>query len=624
MVITRSQSSTPKRTPSLSSHNPIHRSRSKLPKKVLRNNNVSKTISFTDCKTITRTRSSSSNSSSASSIRSSRSSSSSSYTDSSCSSSDSSTISSSSSGSDSPQSTTISSIIENIANLEINNSNNFFSSISTSFSQQSMHLPQAGPISVYKSSKGGDFLCLHGYIYQIDRRMINKIKWKCQQSRKKIRCGTKIYTTENVGTDEIPAYKYIESNNVPHSHDEDHDQQKIAIFKSQLKFIGTNNRTVPSSKLINQLATDMKLTDTQLGKIPYPDTLYKSVYRARSKRIPPLPKSINFEISAAYATTSSNEKFIFFDRLYAKETKRIIAFASPMQLKILFSSKLICIDGTFSICPRKHKQLLIIQTIDEEMYDATPVLYALLNGKKAYTYTLLFRALKNAAKQMNMKLEPNRIISDYESGFVSTVKKELPNTIHQGCLFHLYQRLTKKIKKFDLWYHYKNNDVLHLFIKKIMAIVLLKPRLIDSAYDLLANQYLKLKQLKQFRVQLTKFMLYFQQQWIKLENRAMISFYDVAFKTNNWSEKETAVRMKYFQLLNGKKKSIRKTIRNRVLEINQKIFEFNQQFEDNEIELDDCLKLISSLVGVKYDQWRKQLKKNKRRRKYDSGDDHDN
>ncbi|CAF5116021.1 unnamed protein product [Rotaria sp. Silwood1] len=126
-----------------------------------------------------------------------------------------------------------------------------------------------------------------------------------------------------------------------------------------------------------------------------------------------------------------------------------------------------------------------------------------------------------------------------------------------------------------------------------MAIVLLKPRLIDSAYDLLANQYLKLKQLKQFRVQLTKFMLYFQQQWIKLENRAMISFYDVAFKTNNWSESYNAVLKRRAQ-------------------------------QNNEIELDDCLKLISSLVGVKYDQWRKQLKKNKRRRKYDSGDDHDN
>jgi hypothetical protein len=108
--------------------------------------------------------------------------------------------------------------------LEINNNNKFFSSISTSSSQQAKRLPQVEAVSVYKSTKGGDFLCLHGYTYQIDQRMRNKIKWKCQQSRNKIRCGTKIYTTENLGIDQMPAYKYIESNNVQHLHDEDHDQ----------------------------------------------------------------------------------------------------------------------------------------------------------------------------------------------------------------------------------------------------------------------------------------------------------------------------------------------------------------------------------------------------------------
>lgn len=153
-----------------------------------------------------------------------------------------------------------------------------------------------------------------------------------------------------------------------------------------------------------------------------------------------------------------------------------------------------------------------------------------------------------------MKFEPDRIISDFESGMIATVKKQvsffnlvnffffivspfqLPNTIHQGCLFHLYQNLTKQMKKVGLWTHYKNNDALHLFIKKIMAIVLLKPILMDNAYQFLFNQYLKEKRLKRFIVQLTKFMFYFQKQWMKPKIRKMLSFYDVDFKTNNWSE----------------------------------------------------------------------------------------
>jgi hypothetical protein len=85
------------------------------------------------------------------------------------------------------------------------------------------------------------------------------------------------------------------------------------------------------------------------------------------------------------------------------------------------------------------------------LFLATPVLYALLNDKKAHTYTLLFRALKRQAKEMKMKFEPDKIISDFETGIISTVKKEvsacvlivtenlvhvfffliqLPNTIH--------------------------------------------------------------------------------------------------------------------------------------------------------------------------------------------------
>jgi hypothetical protein len=159
--------------------------------------------------------------------------------------------------------------------MKINDGIYSFSSIDISSSQESNRFPQAGLISVYKSTKDTDFLCLDGYTYQINRQMKNKIKWRCNQSRNKTKCGAKIYTTENLGTDQMPAYKYLESNNVHHSHDADHDQQKIATFMSQLKDIGKNYRTLPPSKIINQLATSMKLTDVQLGMIPRHGTLCK-------------------------------------------------------------------------------------------------------------------------------------------------------------------------------------------------------------------------------------------------------------------------------------------------------------------------------------------------------------
>jgi hypothetical protein len=85
--------------------------------------------------------------------------------------------------------------------------------------------------------------------------------------------------------------------------------------------------------------------------------------------MPCIPRSLIFDIPDNFSFISSGEKFIFFDRLYANRTKRIIAFASPLQLRKLFSSPLICLDGTFSIVPKCYKQLLIIQSIDAKNYE---------------------------------------------------------------------------------------------------------------------------------------------------------------------------------------------------------------------------------------------------------------
>lgn len=175
------------------------------------------------------------------------------------------------------KSATIPRIIEDMDKMQINNTNNSFSPIDTSSSpsQQSNFLPESGLISVYKSTRNGHFLCFNGYTYQIDRRMKTKIKWKCKEIRNKIYCRAKIYTTKNLGTDQIPAYQYLDSNNFQHSHEANHDQQQVSVYVSQLKDIGKDHRTIPPSKIVNELATSMKLTDAQLGMVPRYGTLCK-------------------------------------------------------------------------------------------------------------------------------------------------------------------------------------------------------------------------------------------------------------------------------------------------------------------------------------------------------------
>ncbi|CAF4467026.1 unnamed protein product, partial [Rotaria magnacalcarata] len=221
---------TSKRLSSPSPSNFIHRSYPQLSKKCVNNDNV-KLFSTTS------TRDSSSDSSSTSSRSSSSDTSSTnvSRSSSSDSSSSSRTVQMSTSNLDSSKFTAISLITESIDKMQINITNNNSSSNDIASMQQGNVLHENYLISVYKSSRNGHFLCLHGSTYQIDRSMDEKIKWKCKQSRNEIRCRAKIYTTKNLGTDEIPAYQYLESNSIQHSHDIDQDQQKVASFISKLK-----------------------------------------------------------------------------------------------------------------------------------------------------------------------------------------------------------------------------------------------------------------------------------------------------------------------------------------------------------------------------------------------------
>ncbi|CAF1549218.1 unnamed protein product [Adineta ricciae] len=81
-----------------------------------------------------------------------------------------------------------------------------YSSTYTDSPQQLNCSGEGGIISVYKNTRGGNFLRLDCYTYQINQSMANHIKWKCRQSRNMIECSAKIYSTKNLGTKQMPAY----------------------------------------------------------------------------------------------------------------------------------------------------------------------------------------------------------------------------------------------------------------------------------------------------------------------------------------------------------------------------------------------------------------------------------
>jgi len=176
--------------------------------------------------------------------------------------------------------------------------------------------------------------------------------------------------------------------------------------------------------------------------------LGKTIYNVRVKTIPPIPQDITFDIPPQFRTTSSGHDFLLYDHLYSSNRKRILIFSSDFLMKRMCSSSLVSMDGTFSVVPKMFKQLYIIIAIDEGTHSgeyllvilqnnlllhlfsifsivAEPVAWILLNDKYARTYSLVFKALKNAALRLKLEFKPNRFITDFESGILKAVREEV-------------------------------------------------------------------------------------------------------------------------------------------------------------------------------------------------------
>ncbi|CAF2124708.1 unnamed protein product [Rotaria magnacalcarata] len=315
--------------------------RSASPSPINLRHNQSKSTTLKRSKTALRTRSNSSSSSSLSSLQSmSRSSSSSS------------TISTDSISSD-------------LNNLSLNNTSTIPTSTSSS-SFEINHPPQASAVTVIKSIRSKDQLFMGGYTYQFNAIRKHEIRWTCKEkNNNKSPCRTAINTTKNSAAEQNPIYSFASSNSVAHTHHPDEDNQVILTFRSRLKEFGEANRSAPPTKLYNKLATDMKLSDKQMGMLTRSEVLRKTIYNIRLKTAPPLPRDITFDIPPQFRTTSADKIFLLYDHLYSKNTKRILIFSSEFLMRKMCSSSLLSMDGTFSVVPKMFKQLYIIIAIDE-------------------------------------------------------------------------------------------------------------------------------------------------------------------------------------------------------------------------------------------------------------------
>jgi hypothetical protein len=93
--------------------------------------------------------------------------------------------------------------------------------------------------------------------------------------------------------------------------------------------------------------------------------LGSTLNKARCLQTPAIPGSQIFEIPESYTKTLKDLPFLCIDQIIKRKT-RMLVFASDEQLKLLFSSSTILMDGTFSSSPPIFDQVYCIHAIKFE------------------------------------------------------------------------------------------------------------------------------------------------------------------------------------------------------------------------------------------------------------------
>jgi hypothetical protein len=142
-----------------------------------------------------------------------------------------------------------------------------------------------------------------------------------------------------------------------------------------------------------------------------------------------------------------------------------------------------------------------------------PLVYALLCDKSCTTYCQLFNVIRNAifALDPSCVLNPDIVLSDFESGLIEAVRRQLPNAKHFGCHFHFSQAVWRKVQNLGLSTAYSdpNQPEISKFVQQMIAMAFIPIREVQEQIILCQNALHPTN-----RQLLNNFDLYFMTTWV--------------------------------------------------------------------------------------------------------------
>lgn len=212
-------------------------------------------------------------------------------------------------------------------------------------------------ISFIVSQKGKPLIVMDNCIFKLNKATKTTKYYRCEDPK----CSMTLRTDTNnvlIGTAE------------DHNHPCEPEQVEIRKLKSAIKERAIKETTaIPkiydeetSRFCLSSLATAILPSQREISNRMNIFFKGSSLNKARRLQTPVIPDSQVFDIPDGFTKTLKGELFLCVDKFIKRKT-RILLFASREQLKLLFESSIILMDGTFSASPSVFQQVYCLHAI---------------------------------------------------------------------------------------------------------------------------------------------------------------------------------------------------------------------------------------------------------------------
>ncbi|KRY28631.1 hypothetical protein T01_15589, partial [Trichinella spiralis] len=258
------------------------------------------------------------------------------------------------------------------------------------------------------------------------------------------------------------------------------------------------------------------------GYFPLFKRVKSAMYGHRAKRFPKLSTHRrDLQIPFPFRTTKAGDNFL----LWQNASKHILVCATGYNIKLLAAMRTWVMDGTFKIVPQWYQQLFTIPAFVSGK--VMPAVYCLCMGKDIGTCGYIFQALIDKAAVLEVDLNPDTIICDFETALIPAIRGYFPNTRVQGCYFHFCQAVHRKVGELGLKTRYRQHEETRRKIRMLLATAFLPVPHVNTGVSLLeAGTTSKLAALFQ----------YFRQEWMTDERLPLWNVHSVNIRTNNHLE----------------------------------------------------------------------------------------